>query len=92
MTLGPCIEMKGWQEGWGCISTQKQQWKVMCSDKTSQWCFCVELGCLYYVLPPRRCLMRYPAGLWVVAEIGMIDFPTLHNAGQLELDCAVSST
>jgi len=92
MTLGPCIEMKGWQEGWGCISTQKQQWKVMCGDKTSQWCFCVELGCLYYVLPPRRCLMRYPAGLWVVAEIGMIDFPTLHNAGQLKLDCAVSST
>lgn len=74
------IEMKVWWEGWGCISTKRQRWKVMCSDKTSQWCFCVELGCLYYVLPPRRCLMRYPAGLWVVTEIGLIDFPTLHNA------------
>lgn len=86
-----CIEMKGWQEGWGCISTQRQQWKVMCGDKTSQWCYCVELGCLYYVLPFRRCLMSYPAGLWLVAEIGMIDFPTLHNAGQLKHDWAVST-
>lgn len=79
-----CFEMKGWQEGWGRgggIKTQRQQWKVMCGDKTSQWCFCSELECLYYVLPPKRCLMSYPAGLWVVAETGLIDFLTLHNAG-----------
>lgn len=79
-----CFEMKGWQEGWGRggdIKTQRQQWKVMCGDKTSQWCFCCELECLYYVLPPKRCLMSYPAGLWVVAETGLIDFLTLHNAG-----------
>lgn len=85
-----CIEMKGWQEGWGCISTQRQQWKVMCGDKTSQWCFCVELGCLYYVLPPRIYLMRYPAGLWVVAEIGMFDVPHWIMQG-LKCDCAVST-
>lgn len=65
----------------GEIKTQRQQWKVMCGDKTSQWCFCGELECLYYVLPPKRCLMSYPAGLWVVAETGLIDFLTLHNAG-----------
>lgn len=55
--------------------------KAICGDKSSQWCFSIELGLLCYVLPPRRCLMRYPAGLWVVAKIGLIDFPTLHNAG-----------
>lgn len=55
-----CFEMKGWQEGWGRgegIKPQKQQWKVMCGDKTRQWCFCGELGCLCYVLLPKRCLM-----------------------------------